>query len=81
MKKNSHGLPRIRMQLVGLLTLIAMVGLFAFACGSSDDEAAAPAPAAPAAKAAAPAAKAAAPAAKAAAPAPAPDEKEFAWST
>ena len=66
MKKNSYGRPRIQLQLVGLLTLIALVGLFAFACGSSDDEEAAPAPAA-----AAPAAKAAAPAAKAAAPAPA----------
>ena len=60
MKKDSYGRPRIQMQLVGLLTLIALVGLFAFACGSSDDEETAPAPAA---KAAAPAAKAAAPAA------------------
>ena len=59
------------MQLVGLLTLIALVGLFAFACGSSDDEEAAPAPAAAAPAAAAPAAKAAAPA-----PAAAPAKEE-----
>jgi len=55
-----------------MIALIALVAVFAVACGSSDEESA------PAAKAAAPAAKAAAPAAKAAAPAatPAPAAKE-----
>ena len=57
MLRNMHSLTNVRTRVIGLFALIALVGLFAFACGS-DDETATPA----AAPAEAPAAKAAAPA-------------------
>ena len=51
MLRNLENSTNARTRVIGLFALIALMGLFAFACGSSDDEAAAPA-AAPAAAAA-----------------------------
>ena len=66
MLRSLHGSRNMRTRVIGLFALITLVGLFAFACGSSDDVDAAPAAAAPAAAPAAAAPAAAAPAAAAA---------------
>ena len=46
MLRNLESSTNVRTRVIGLFALIALMGLFAFACGSSDDEEAAAAAAA-----------------------------------